>query len=190
MQQELARAQRVVIVDVPLLVRTDVEVVQPRLPVLHPGVGVLEVRPAGAQRLHLGPGQRQARLVGFLDPVLVARAAVRDHRASPVGVGRALGHGAHPARTNVPSPSARRVPSGSSSDASAENTRPRSSTSRGRHDQPRADRRLAAIPHLEPGGERLLPPHVKQVGHRVVERGRDDPAVEHALVALVLRDPA
>ena len=49
--------------------------------VLDEDVGFLELRPAGAQALHLPALQRDAGFVRFLDEVLVARLAIlRDHR--------------------------------------------------------------------------------------------------------------
>jgi hypothetical protein len=59
-EEQLPGRGRLVVVPVPLLVRRDVRADQPRLAALDAGVRLGEVDAAGADRLDLGPGQREA----------------------------------------------------------------------------------------------------------------------------------
>ena len=66
--------------DARLLVGGDIAVDQPQFAVLDRGVAVGDVGLAGAQRLHLGPGQDDADLKIAFDEVIEPRAAVfGDH---------------------------------------------------------------------------------------------------------------
>ena len=55
-EEELAVTERVVVEDVAVIVLVDVDVHQPQLAVVELGVAVLELDPAGTDRLDLGPG--------------------------------------------------------------------------------------------------------------------------------------
>src|SRR5690242_20955771 len=57
MDQEFAGAQRCVVEDVAVIVRSDVAVQQPQLAILEQAISVLEVSPAGADRFHFSSGQ-------------------------------------------------------------------------------------------------------------------------------------
>src|SRR5579864_2991817 len=73
-QQELARAFRIVVGAVPLHVLTDVDAVEPRLAAFHVGVRALERRLPLAQRLHLRAGEHEAGLDAVAEVVVVTRA--------------------------------------------------------------------------------------------------------------------
>src|SRR4051812_28151899 len=88
-QQQLARATRLVVGPRALVVLRDVRVVQPHLAVADAGVGVDERGPPGAQRLDLGAGQDQAGLEQVLEVVVVPGLLVlRDQLAAAL-----LSHG-------------------------------------------------------------------------------------------------
>ncbi len=80
MQQQLARAPRLMVVPVSLVVGRDVRADEPRLAVLDAGVGLRQVDVSGSDRLDLGPGQHDACLEGVLDGVLEAGSAVDGDR--------------------------------------------------------------------------------------------------------------
>src|SRR6185312_5713113 len=61
-QQQLARAHRLVVRAVALVVRGDLHAVQPHLAVAHVGVALGQRRAAAPQRLDLGSGQDETRL--------------------------------------------------------------------------------------------------------------------------------
>ena len=74
-QQQLARAHRLVVVDVPLRVGGDVHAVKPELAVQGVGVGAPKVDLARADGLDLGAPEDQARLVGLKNFVVEGGAA-------------------------------------------------------------------------------------------------------------------
>src|SRR5581483_2109848 len=74
--QELAGAQRVVVVDVAVLVGADVSVQQPELAVFDQAIGVFEVDTAAADRLDLGAGEYDAGLDLLGEGRVVRRSAV------------------------------------------------------------------------------------------------------------------
>ena len=86
MEQQLPVPLRLVVVAVALLEGRDVGADQPGLALLDPGVGAGDVHLAGADRLDLGAGQRDAGLEGLLDRELMARFSVE-------GDGRIVAHG-------------------------------------------------------------------------------------------------
>ena len=98
-QQELARAQRVMVHDIALSVRRDVNVLQPRLAVVDSHETIAKVGPSVPDRLHLRPGEHHPRFVLLIDEVVVVGAAVdRDvpvfvvpirHRRGPASRARA-----------------------------------------------------------------------------------------------------
>src|SRR5713101_9709646 len=75
-QQQLARAHRLVVHKVALRVRRDVHVLQPRLIAVDAHVSVTKVAFALADRLHLRACQHHARLELLIDEVVVKRTAV------------------------------------------------------------------------------------------------------------------
>src|SRR5579862_4400295 len=184
-QEQLPGPHRIVVLDVALLVRADVKVQQPRLAAVDPRERVAEDHVSRPQRFHFRPGQRDPGLVRLLDPVLMPRAPVRrDDAEIPVAV--LLRHASpapreHPARLGETRAVRKRQGRLRGEEAAPLARRPRG------HDQPLSDRRFATVPDLEPRGHSLAPAHMKQVGHRVVERRGDDAAVEHALVSLIVR---
>src|SRR5215472_3917360 len=113
-QQQLARPPRLVVDVAALRVGADVDVLQPRLAPVDAHVAVGQVGPAGPERLHLGAGQHQARLVALVDEVVVEGAAVdRDvllpllrHAAPPASAGQSGGGraAAHPPAGTSPGP--------------------------------------------------------------------------------------
>src|SRR5207253_9652670 len=60
-QQELARTQRVMVHDIALSIRRDVNVLQPRLAVVDSHETIAKVGPSVPDRLHLRPGQHHLR---------------------------------------------------------------------------------------------------------------------------------
>ncbi len=87
MQQQFARAGGVVIGDISVRVRTDMDVEQKRLAILDEAVGILQVGLALADGLDLGAAQRNAGLKFFQQKVVVAGGAIMR------GVPLAAGHG-------------------------------------------------------------------------------------------------
>ena len=79
MQEQLARPQRVVIHDIAVTVRADVAVVQDHLGPVHPGETVPQVDKTFTNGFDFGALQRHARLVPFLDVVIVKGLAIRGH---------------------------------------------------------------------------------------------------------------
>jgi hypothetical protein len=75
-QQQFARALGLVIEAVAVAEFGDVGVDQADLAVLHLGIGLGDRSLAEAQRLHLGAGQRDARLEKLLEKIFEARAPV------------------------------------------------------------------------------------------------------------------
>ena len=71
MDQQFARTQRGMIEDVAVLVRTDVSIQQPELPVLDQAVGIFEVSEPGTDRFDLGAGQNDAGLKFFQQEVVM-----------------------------------------------------------------------------------------------------------------------
>src|SRR5579872_1373937 len=57
--------------DVSVLVRTDVSIEQPELPILDNPVCILQVHPSGANGFHFCPGQNDARLKFFQQEIVV-----------------------------------------------------------------------------------------------------------------------
>src|SRR5207245_2403682 len=118
-EQELARPHRIVVHDVALCIRRDVDVLQPCLAVVDPDKAVAEVGASVSYRLHLGSRQHHARLVLLVDEVVVVCAAVdRDiplfivllrHRPAPASPAPASCPAAGPLRTHTGRP--RRGPS-------------------------------------------------------------------------------
>src|SRR5438046_2225171 len=74
-QQQLARAHRLVVHEVALGVRRDVHVLQPRLVPVDAHEAVAQVAPARADRLHLRAGRHHARLVRLIPGVTLKPAA-------------------------------------------------------------------------------------------------------------------
>src|SRR5262249_11863203 len=93
-KKELARAQRLVVHVSALGVAADVGVLGPFFVALKAHVPIPKVDLAGSQRLHLGPGQHQPRLVPLVDEVVVegspvdgdVTAALFRHGQSPAPV--------------------------------------------------------------------------------------------------------
>src|SRR5262249_50474541 len=77
-EQKLSVAIRVVVLAVALVVDGDVRADEPGFVAAHRGVRLLEGRPAGPKRLHLGPGQDEAGLHPIEEVVVVPRPAVVD----------------------------------------------------------------------------------------------------------------
>ena len=75
-QQELATPPRLVVRPRPVVVDRDVHVVQKDFAVLDLSEAVDERSVTGAQRLHLGPGEDEPRLVDIEDRVVVPRLLV------------------------------------------------------------------------------------------------------------------
>src|SRR5215203_5259386 len=71
MYQELARPERVVVVDVAVGVVGDVRVLEPQLAVLRPNVCFAHIRMAISNRLRFGPCQDEPGLERFEDMVVV-----------------------------------------------------------------------------------------------------------------------
>ena len=76
-EQELARPHRLVVEAVALIVRRDVGVVKPRLPVLDLGVALPQLHFASSNRLDLSATQCQTGFHIFEDVVVVKGPAVR-----------------------------------------------------------------------------------------------------------------
>ena len=76
MQQQLPLAERIVIHQVAMRVRTDVAVLQKHLAVINRSITVLKVHPAFTQRLHLGPSQDDPGFELFFDEVVMVGLAV------------------------------------------------------------------------------------------------------------------
>ncbi len=74
--QQFARPFRLVVEAVAVAEFGDVGVDQPHLPVLQLGIGLGDRPLALAQRLDLGPGERDPRLDDVVDEIFIARAAV------------------------------------------------------------------------------------------------------------------
>ena len=85
MEEELAVAVRVVVGRVPLRVLGDVQADEVDLVAANVAEGALEDRLAVAEGLHLGPGQREARLDAVEEVVLVPRAAIVGDELGPGG---------------------------------------------------------------------------------------------------------
>ena len=72
LEQKLASPGRIVrIAPIPLFIRADVHVVNEGLPLADGGKAVGNVRPARADRFDFGSGEDDARLVRFLDKIVV-----------------------------------------------------------------------------------------------------------------------
>src|SRR5690606_34254504 len=71
MEEEFARARRLVVPPIAVRVRAHVHVVQEDLAVLDAGEAILEVEPSLADRLDLGAREDDARLKGLLNVVVV-----------------------------------------------------------------------------------------------------------------------
>jgi len=84
--EELTRTQGVWDVDVGLLIRTDVEVVQPQLSTFHTRKRVREVGTPVPEGLHLGPCQYEARFELFENFELVAGLPIPDGRRFSPGL--------------------------------------------------------------------------------------------------------
>jgi hypothetical protein len=80
-QQQLARAVRGVVVQVAVAVGGDAAPHQQQLAVARLDVGVLELEPAGADRLDLGPDEHDAGLRALQHLVVEERLPVRRQRA-------------------------------------------------------------------------------------------------------------
>jgi hypothetical protein len=80
MEQEFARAHRIVVVPVALGVRRDVHPFEEHLASGDAGVGLLDGGLATAQRLDLGPGQHDARLPRLEDVEVVGRLGIAGDR--------------------------------------------------------------------------------------------------------------
>src|SRR6202022_2735150 len=93
--QQLARALGIVVVARRRAVGRNVHVVQPQLAVADAGVAVLELCPAGAQRLDLRALQHDAALQALEQVVAKRRVAVARHVARPDLLAFALGHPVH-----------------------------------------------------------------------------------------------
>ncbi len=78
LQKEFARAEGIVVIDIPLLVRADVHPHKPYLPVLHYGVTVLQIGVPLTERLDFGPLKNNTGLDPLQDVVVMARFSVRD----------------------------------------------------------------------------------------------------------------
>ena len=70
-QQKFPRAERILVENIALFVRTDVHAVDDDLPAVCPDKGLFDGALAHAQGLHLGAGQLNAGFVGVLDKVIV-----------------------------------------------------------------------------------------------------------------------
>jgi len=79
MQEQLSRAQRVVIHDVAVTVGANVAVVQNHLGPVHPGETVPQVDKTFTNGFDFGALQRHARLVALLNVVIVKGLAIRGH---------------------------------------------------------------------------------------------------------------
>src|SRR6266446_3301938 len=75
-EQELAGALGGMVEAAALQVFGDIGIDEPDLPAAGVGIGFRDRRPAKAQRLHLGAGERDARLEGLADLVVETRLAV------------------------------------------------------------------------------------------------------------------
>ena len=100
-EQELAIAEGLVVLDVPLPVGGDVGADQEHLAVAQLRERLADVAAAVAQRLHLSPLQRDARLHPLEDVEVVPRLAVLDDELSSLRHRRILGGG-----TPAPDPAA------------------------------------------------------------------------------------
>ena len=74
--QELARAQRIVIEDIPLLIRADMHMLDENLAILDDSIAVLEIGLAGPQGFDLCPLQSQPCLKGLMDEKIMTCLAV------------------------------------------------------------------------------------------------------------------
>src|SRR5690606_9432255 len=75
-EQQLAAAPGIMVEAVAMAELGDVGVDQPHLFVVDLGIALRDRSLAEAQRLHLGPGERDTRLVAVLDDVIEARAPI------------------------------------------------------------------------------------------------------------------
>ena len=80
MHQELSAAQRVVIKDIPLVVRTDMEILHKNLVILDARIAVLEIGAAGAQGFDFCALQRDAGLICFVYEVIMTGLAILADR--------------------------------------------------------------------------------------------------------------
>ena len=85
MEQQLPGTHGIVVVAVALFVWRDVHSFEKDLPVLHPGIRLLDGGFAISQGLDLGPGQHDTRLPGLEDVVIVRRLGVAGDRMLPLG---------------------------------------------------------------------------------------------------------
>ena len=83
MEEELAVAVGIVVLDVPLCVLGDVRADEVELAVAEVAEGALEDRLAVPERLHLGAGEHEAGLVAFEEVVVVAGAPVLGDQLGP-----------------------------------------------------------------------------------------------------------
>jgi hypothetical protein len=88
MEQELSRAERLVVHDVAVGIRADIGVEEIYFILLHDGIAVRQVREAQAQGLHLRALEHEPRLERLLDKIIVTSLAVRGD----CGVFFFLGH--------------------------------------------------------------------------------------------------
>src|SRR5580658_2831029 len=100
MQQQLPRAQRVVVVVAGVGIRSDMRIQQKGFPILDEAVGVLQIGLTLADRLDLGPAQGYARLVLLEDEVVVTGLAILggvagagSHRVAQFGLRRSRFYG-------------------------------------------------------------------------------------------------